>query len=233
MTIVYGPEGVTDSWQQARDAVRQDLWRPSTTGVPDDQCDRALHTALLELEAERRWLWLENVNATLTVDDEADSVDLPATVKYIAFIACLSGSLGYDALGQRPLGFVRSEARGATTGYPTYYALSNGKLYFDCKVKATTEFELLYTATCPRTLADAIATPPVTLLLQKPAIVALAASHLCLTYLKSEGDAARQRAAYERILERLMLEEDTARADAENGGTIQPDDFLFNAAHGG
>lgn len=231
-TIVFGPSAAETSWDDARGKVREDLWRRSTSALPDDQLDRALHSALLELEAERRWLWLENVQGALEMPVEAESVALPASVKSVTNLAFLSGTTGYDEMIQRPLAYVRQLARGSQSAYPTFYAISNGTLYFDSAVAQGRQFELFFTSGCPRYRADAIATPPITLTLQEPAIIALAAYHVALTYLKNEEEAARQRTAYERILDRLFNEEDQARSDTMGGGCIQPDDSLHNAAFG-
>lgn len=212
--------------------MREDLWRRTTSALPDDQVDDGLHTALLELESERRWLWLENLQGALEMPVDAETVALPASVKSVSSIAYLSGTTGYDILIQKPLAMVRQEARGSQNGSPTFYAISNQQLYFDCSVAQGSEFELIFTAACPRYLDLAIATPPVTLTLQRPAIIARAAEHIALTYLKNEAEAARQGAAYQRILDRLFNEEDTARSDTYGGGCIQPDDSLQRAAFG-
>lgn len=234
-TIVYGPSAAETSWQEARDKVRSDLWRPSTSALPDDVVDRALHSALLDLESERRWLWLENITGTIAMPTEADNLALPASVKSITSLAFKGGntdSTVYDILQELRIAQVRQLARGATVGDPTFYARSDMQIYFDCPVAEADNFELVFTSTCPRYLDLAITTPPVTLTLQTSAVVALAAHYIALTYLKNESEAARQRAAYDRILERLFVEEDTARADGQMGGRIQPDDAHFRAAHG-
>lgn len=234
-TIVYGPAAAETSWQEARDKVRSDLWRNSTSALPDNVVDLALHTALLELESERRWLWLENVTGTLAMPAEADNLALPSSVKAISSLAFKGGSedtIVYDILQEFRLAQVRQLARGATVGDPTYYARSDMQLYFDCPVAEGDAFELIFTSSCPRYLEYAIATPPITLTRELSAVAALACHHVALTYLKNESEAARQRAAYERILDRLFVEEDTARADSQMGGRIQPDDAHYRAAHG-
>lgn len=233
MTIAIGSVTAADAWSAARDKVRKDLWRPSAGGIPDDQCDRALHSSILELEAEARWLWLENIDGSFTVNPAADNAVLGASVKNISSIAFLSGTTGYDILDMEPLAKVRLLARGASQGFPDCYAYSNGNIYFDTMIAAGSEFELVFTSACPRVLEDAIASPPASLTLQMPAIVANAAHLLSLTYLKNEQEAARQRRAYEVILERLMDEENHARSDAQGGGTIQPDSYYHDMAHGG
>lgn len=233
MTVfVFGPSAAESSWEDAATKVRADLWRPSASAIPDDQIDRALHSALKTLETERRWLWLENITGTLTMPAETDNIALPDVVRYIGSIAYLSGTTGYDVLGMQPVPAVRQMARGSMPGQPAFYARMNAQLYFDCSVLEGDEFELIFTAKCPDAIADAKATPPVTLTLQMPAIVAYAAGHIAQTFLHDDDKARRQFAAYARLLDQLYVEEDTARSDAAGGGCIVPDDFYFQAAHG-
>jgi hypothetical protein len=231
-TIVFGPSLAETSWEDARDRVREALWRRSSSALPDALVDDAIHTALLGIEAERRWLWLENVTGAVEMALASDNLALPGSVKSISSLAYLSGTQSYDILLQRPLPFVRQLSRGSNEGAPTFYAISDKQLYFDCKVPDGSQFELVFTSSCPRFVEEAILTPPVTLTMQRPAVIALAAEHLALTFLKNGDEAARQRAAYDRLLERLFNEEDQARVDTLDGGSIQPDDSFHRAAFG-
>ena len=233
MGIVIGPAASATAWEEARKQVRDDLWRNTESALPNDQVDRALHSSIQELEAAEKWLWLQTINGSFTVASSADFADLGADIKAISHLAYLSGSVGYDVLDMQPLQFVRQLERGTTAGDPTYYALADdGRVYFDAPVPDNSEFELVYYSRCPAVLADAIATPPASLTLQRPAIVANAAHFAALTYLKNEAEATRQRAVYERILERLQDEESDARSDDAMGGTIQGDTVLHDMAHG-
>lgn len=231
-TIVFGPSLAETSWEDARQRVREALWRRSSSALPDALVDDAIHTALLHIESERRWLWLENLTGALELAIATDNIALPGSVKSVSSLAYLSGTQSYDVLLQRPIHYVRQLARGSNAGSPTFYAITDKQLYFDCNVEAGARFELIFTSTCPRYVEDAIVTPPVTLTLQRPAVIALAAEHLALTYLKNTEEAVRQRAAYDRILERLFNEEDQARVDTLDGGSILPDDSFHRAAFG-
>jgi hypothetical protein len=231
-TIVFGPSLAETSWEDARLRVREALWRRSSSALPDNLVDDAIHTALLEIEAERRWLWLENLTAALVMPLDADNLALPSSVKSISSLAYLSGTQSYDVLLQRPLHYVRQLSRGSNAGAPTFYAISDRQIYFDCNVPADDQFELIFTSACPRFVDEAIISPPVTLTMQRPAVIALAAEHLSLTYLKNNEEAMRQRAAYERIRDRLFNEEDQARVDTLDGGSIIPDDSFHRAAFG-
>lgn len=231
MAIVFGASGGSGlDWSGARAKVRGDLWRPGTSGVPDDVVDRALHASLQELEGERRWLWLENVLAELTLDHDADFVDLPGSVRSVTSIS-YTGTGYSDPLTPAPLNRVRELARGTAGGSPRFYAFADRRLYFDTRLTAGSAFEMIFTAGCPQSLADAIVSPSITLARHQQAVIALACHYVALTYLKNEADAARQLAGYGRHLDRLMDTEDQQRGDTV-GGSILPDNSLFAAAHG-
>lgn len=234
-TIVYGPNAADTSWQEARDKVRERLWRRGTSALPDAEVDEALHNSLRGLEAERRWLWLENITAALEMPAQSDSVGLPASVGAITSLAFIGGSDDptiYDVLQETNVAHVRQLARGDSPGDPTFYARSNNQLYFDTPVRAGDKFELVFTSQCPQYVNIAIEAPPITLSLQTTAVVAKACQLVSLFYLKDEEEAARQGAAYEMMLDRMFTEEDTRRADGQMGGRIVPDDEHYRAAHG-
>jgi hypothetical protein len=222
---------VTITWQQARDKVRQDLWRPGTSGVPDDVVDRALHAALRELETQRRWLWLQNLTSTLTVATAGSTVDVPTHFGNVTSIAYLSGTNGYDILHPYPLAHVRDAATGTATGYPCAYALHDEKFYFDTQLKVGDEFELVFSSETSTDIAATIATPPVTLDLEQDTVIAAACAAIAIGYLRDEASAARFEAKYNRRLEMLMDIEDRKRAD-EHGGNIIPDTAYHVAANG-
>ncbi len=199
--------------------------------MPDDVCDRALHAALRRLEAERRWLWLQNVNATLTADVAGSVIDLPATIQSVNSLAYLTGTTGYDVLTAQPLASVRQAARSTVTGYPDAYCFTPGKLYLDNAVAAASSFEIAFSARTVDDIAATVAAPPATLSLKQNAVLAAACADAALGYLKNEAEAARQEARYTRFLDTLMDEEDEARTD-EWGGGIVPDTELRVAAFG-
>ncbi len=227
MTIILGASGGSGvSWADVRTKVRGDLWRPGN-GVNDDVVDRALHAALQEIESERRWLWNENVQAALIVEVEANSVALSPAVGSVTALSY--AHLGaHDPLTPLPLVNVR-ELASSSRGAPTYYALGEGPvLHFDTSVPAGTTFELVFSAQCPEQLDDAIDTFSITMSKHQQAVIALASSYVALSFLKNEQEAARQRSAYERHLDRMMNKEDQQRG----GGFIQPDNDYYIAAHG-
>ena len=227
MTIILGSAGGSSvSWTDVRAKVRGDLWRPGN-GVSDDVVNRALHAALLEIEAERRWLWNENVQAALTVDVGGNTAFLSAAVGAITALSYTSQG-AQDPLTPLPLVNVRELAR-SSSGSPTFYALgADGLLYFDTTVPAGATFELIFSAQCPEQLGDAVDVFSITMNKHQQAVIALASSYVALTFLKNEQEAARQRSGYERHLDRMMNAEDQKRG----GGFIQPDNDYFIAAHG-
>lgn len=220
------------TWVNARAKVRGDLWRPGINGIPDDVCDRALHASLLELEAERRWLWLENIVTPLTMSVEADHIDAPLDLRSVTTLALLQGATAYDVLTVDTLARVRAEGRGSYSTWPSRYALSGGKFYFDATVPQDRQFELIYTARTPEDLDTAVAASSnVTLNLNQTAIIANACHYACLSYLKNDEEAARQRAVWARHLDRLTAVEDEARGDL-TGGSVTPDTGYQDAAFG-
>lgn len=230
-TIVSGSGASSLSWPDARTKLRGDLWRPGTTGIPDDVCDRALHAALRRLESERRWMWLENLNAALTVTVDGSSFAAPSSANSISSLAYLSGTTGYDILTPMPVARVREAAKGTFVGYPTFYALFNGTIYLDTKIKAGSQFELVFKARTPDSITAAIQNPPAALGDKQSAVLALACADVALGFLKNADEAGRHQARYERLLDILMDEEDEARADVGGSG-ILPDMTLHNAAWG-
>lgn len=223
------------TWSDARGKVRGDLWR-SSSGVPDDVCDRGLHSAIIELEAERRWLWLEDLNDSSAVEAETDEVAAPATLSSIQSL-CYRRGAGQTLdppLDRITLGQLRVMSSGPRTmGAPSAYALSEGTFYFDCLLPIGSSLELVYTARTPEDLAAAVAAGDTNRTLQKAqsAVIAGACAYVALTYLKNEAEADRQQKAFDKHLERLCDQEDEARGDL-TGGLIQPDTSYHDEARG-
>lgn len=227
--VLGAPDPLT--WAAARDKVRGDLWRPGTGGVPDDVVDRALHASILEIEAERRWLWLENVLSTIEVGVAAQTLDLLPIVGVIHSLAVFPGvNAGPDRLCRDTLQAVRRDGANSP-GIPSAYALSDRTLHFDTIVPAGTKFEMIFDAGTPERFEDAVGSPSITMELHQQAVLANAKHLVALEYLKNEAEAARQRAAYDRHLGRMADRDDMQRSEL-GGGSIVPDDSLYIAAHG-
>jgi hypothetical protein len=227
--IIGGASALT--WSAARDKVRLDLWRKGSTAIPDDVVDRALHASILDIESRRKWQWLENVSATLTLDPAAGLWSLPPGVGIIQSISYFSPSGVYpNPLELLPLVKIRA-MQGPVGGYPTAYALSNGVVFFDCIVPALTKFEIVFQAHCPDVLDDAVETPPVTLGLHQQAVLAGAKALVALEFLHDDAKAQRNQAALEAHVGRMEDRDDQLRGD-DTGGTIQPYTDIFAAAHG-
>jgi hypothetical protein len=210
---IGGPDRLT--WTDARSKVRGDLWRPGNS-LPDDVVDRALHASVLDLEGECKWLWLEELTMIVVLDDEADFIDLPPTVGRVSSVGVRRDAF-LDELDEVPLAVVRANI-GTDVGDPARWAMANGHVAIDSRAQAGTKFELIVSAQTPEVLEDALASPAVTLALQQQAVIANACSHVALTFMKNADEAARQRAVYDRIVERLHNVEAEKR-----GGMIQPD----------
>ncbi len=208
---IGGPDGLT--WAGARAKVRGDLWRPGNS-LPDDVVDRALHASVLEIEGECKWLWLEEVTLIAVLDDAAEFIDLPATVGRVSTVG-VRRDRSVEALDEVPLSVVRADV-GA--GIPGRWALGDRRVWLDSRAPAGTQFELIVTAQTPEQLEDALASPCATLQRQQQAAIAGACAHAALTFMKNEAEAMRQRAVFDRIIERMQ----TVEAD-RRGGMIQAD----------
>lgn len=230
MTLVYGSIASTVSWEDARARVRSDLWRTSGS-LSDDSVDRGIHAALRQLESERRWHWLETIDATLTADIDGAKIQKPAALRSIATLAYTEAPRGYTRLEPKPMSHVRAMAQDAGFGSPSDYCLGADGIYLDCPVKSGATFDLIFKGGTPLDLATAMLEPPITLTIQMEPVIAFACAHIALGRLKNEPEASRHRAAYDQLLETLINEEDEIRAD-QAGGSIVPDNSLHRAAYG-
>lgn len=212
---IGGPEGLT--WDGAVAKVRGDLWRPGNS-LPDDVVKRALHASVLELESASTWLWLEEVAAIVQMDDAAPNIFLPAVVGRVHSVS-LRRNGWLERLDQLTIAPVREAAEGAS-GDPTWWALGDRVIWFDCAVPAGTEFELVVSTETPEILEEALEANSPTLQKHQQAVIANACSIVALGFMKNEAEAGRQRLIYERILDRLMDVEAEKR-----GGGVQPDTF--------
>lgn len=210
---IGGPDRIT--WTDARAKVRGDLWRPGNS-LPDDVVDRALHASVLDIEGECKWLWLEELTAIVTLDDDAEFIDLPPTIGRVSHVGIRRDAF-LDDLDEVPLATVRANIS-TDIGDPSRWALANGRIAIDSRAPAGTIFELIVSSQTPEVLEDALSSPAITLQLQQQAIIANACSHVALTFMKNADEAARQRAVYDRIVERLLNVEAERR-----GGMIQAD----------
>lgn len=210
---IGGPDRL--SWEGARSKVRGDLWRPGNS-LPDDVVDRALHASVLDIEGECKWTWLEELTAIVTLDAISEFIDLPPTIRAVSSVGVKTGGF-LDPMDAVPLAAIRTNL-GTDVGFPGRWAMMNSQIALDCRAAAGTEFELIVTSQTPEVLEDALASPAVTLQLQQQAVIANACHHVALGFMKNADEAARQRAIYDRIVERLL------NVEAEkHGGMVQPD----------
>lgn len=227
--VLGAPDPLT--WVAARDKVRGDLWRPGTAGVPDDVVNRGLHASILEIESDRRWLWLETILSTITIEAAASTFDLLPTVGAVHSLAVLYGANNApDRLIRAQLQDVRFEAPGSA-GVPTAYAISDRAVFLDTVAPAGTKFEMIFDAQTPPRLEDAVDSPSITMILHQQPVLAAAKAFVALEYLHDEEKAARARKAFDFHMDRLRDRDDQQRTDL-GGGSIVPDDALSIAAHG-
>lgn len=231
MAIVYDSSYGILTWAEMQTLVRNALWR-SESALPDADVDRGIHAALQELENEQDWLWLEGINSSFSTDSEDSEHALPDSISHVEYVAHKPDANQYDLLERIPLVEARALANGTSASDPNYYAISNGQIYFDTLVAASTAFELIYTAGTPPFLERAIATPPDWMTRVQFAIVPLAASNIALGYLKDEGEATRQRTLYAAHLNTLQNQEATERSRTGGQLEIQPFTEMSERARG-
>lgn len=216
------------SWADARSKVRADLWK-SATALPDDAVNRALHAALLAIESERRWLYLENLLLTTALVADADQINAPASCKSIDTLSLVTSG-DKHVLKRDVLAAVRNLAVSSSGNWPEFYAFSQKKIYFDCTVLTGRQFEIVYKAATPELLDDAVAAADnPTLDLHQQAVIAHACFQLAGTRLKNRELAKTHFEVFDNHLSRMCDADDEARADL-TGPTITPDlDYYYSA----
>lgn len=228
--VIGAPGGI--SWSAARDKVRGDLWRKGTTALPDDVVDRGLHASILEIEAERRWLFLEQVETSIALAVAASSISMPAGAGLIHSLSVFVGQANRsERLTRTQLDVVRSMSP-ASPGIPSLYAMTDGVIHFDTIAPVGTVLEMIFDAECPERLEDAVNLQHATMAINQEAVLAGAKAFCAAEFLHDDDKAARNRAAFERHLSRMIDRDDLRRGDATTSGTIVPNDGLYFAAHG-
>lgn len=224
------------TWDQARTKLRGRLWKTGTSGLPDGECDAALHAAVLQLEAERQWLWLENIKTSSALVTASNEIALPSdfsAARSLCFRRSATAAID-PPLQQIPLGRVRVLASpGITMGAPAYYAIQGGNIFLNCKAPAGAIMELVYTARTPEDLDAAVAAGDSNQTLQKQqtAVIALGGHYVSLNFLRNDAEATRKLAVYQGIVNRLIDIEDEQRGDL-HGGCIVPDNTYQFLAEG-
>jgi hypothetical protein len=217
------------TWAEARAKVRGDLWK-SATALPDDVVNRALHTALLDLESKRRWLWLENLTLSAALVSDASIIEAPPHCKSITSFAIIRNG-DHEILGLLPIGIIKQLEAENDSGIPSNYAFQDGSIHLDAEAKVGQQFYMVYKAGTPADLTVAIASDNPVMGLQQQAIITKACSILALGRLRNRELGRDQLALYEDEVERLLSEDDEARADG-HGPLIIPDQSLHVAAFG-
>ena len=222
---------VNSLWQQARDKVRRDLWRPGANGVPDATVDENLHVALLEIESERRWLFLETVR---TSDPFSGAqINLPEDCGAIASLAIIRpDGRTRDILENEQFDRVRWLSQTTTGGWPSCYARSGVDIFLDNAAPVGSRFEIVYSAATPETVSVASAsTYNTTMAKHFNPVCTLAASYTAASYLKNDAEAGRQMGAFQRMFDRMIEQDDIDRTDNQ-GSVIRGDTFYHDMAFG-
>jgi len=218
------------SWTDARTKVRGDLWK-SATALPDDVVNRALHAALLAIESERRWLYLENISESATLVAATDTIVAPDNCKSIDTLAYVEDG-NQEILTREQLSIVKRLASNSSGSWPNYYAFHGGNIHFDCVVPIGRQFYMVYKAATPEIMDAAIvfATNP-TLDLHQQAVIAHACFQLAGTRLRNRDLARTYFETYEVHLSRMTDADDEARADL-TGPSIAPYTEYYDSAFG-
>lgn len=203
------------TWIQAREKIRRDLWRPGPDGIPEATVDENLHAALMEIESEKRWAFLEVIWET-TEAFRGNRLSLPRNSKQVNWMVWkdLDGRQR-DLLRFAPLNHVRELQVIGGHGRPTLYAVSGYEIYLDRRATKDGRLECCYTFATPERIDLAVAdgNENVTLDLQFQLVCALASMHIATGFLKDNAEADRQNASYQRLFESLMKQDDQARED--------------------
>lgn len=221
------------TWSEARTKVRGDLWR-TPSGIADDVCDRGLHTAILDIEGDRRWLWLENISTSIPLTVASNQILLPTDLSSLQQLGYRAPGATYmDPLTSIAISAARILAANVAGTSPTAYALAEGQAFLDATAPVGSTFELIYTARTPLELSVAVAAGDTNLTLQREqtCVIAGACAHIASTFLRNSTEAGRQAAVYERIMDRMRNTEDEARGDY-NGGFAMPDTGYHDLAYG-
>jgi hypothetical protein len=103
-----------------------------SSGLPDDQVDRALHASLLDLESKRDWLWLQNINSTLAMASDDQKLAEPADLREPSSrsLSSIPASAPHTTFWSCPRSRGARDARGTSNGFPAQYNRSERLLLF-------------------------------------------------------------------------------------------------------
>ena len=218
------------TWQDARDKIRRDLWRPSASALPDETCDEAILAACHLIESERRWLWLE----TMRLSDPLTSsvANLPLDCGHIRSVTLVwPDQAKRTMLQQETLGRIqhlRLQTPGAI-GHPRCYARTDQDILLDVEPHPGSRIEIVYIAETPSTIAEARAVAVnLTIYRAFNAVCAGAAAAIARTYLKDEEEAQRQTLALAQAMETLIRKDDDERDHGEVR-QVNSEDWWFHA----
>lgn len=206
------------TWTDAAAKIRRDLWRDegdgtAGVGIPDATLDEAIHQACSDLEGERRWCYLEQIQSTASNVD-TNRLALPIISRGVNWLAATKIGQPRRYLTLSTLDRVIELAeRNLVKAWPEFYAVSGAEIFLDCTMDGQTKLEASHTFQTPDMLEEAIerGDANLTIQLQFQLICARAAAMVALTYLKDQDEAQRQEAAYTRMYDALMDRDDEAR----------------------
>jgi hypothetical protein len=204
------------SWQDARDKIRRDLWRPGPEGVPDATLNEAIHLACLQIESERPWLWREVTRLSDPFGGKA--VNIPIDCGQIRSVTAVYADSNRERLSAATVWQVRARSEDASPMSPgrsvCLYARTDTDIILDAPVEDGTRLEIVYISETPPVLENAVNQTNMTIHRQFQATCALAASIVAATWLKDNEEAQRQAEIFSVARDAMIQAEDARRQDA-------------------
>jgi hypothetical protein len=217
------------TWTDARAKVRRDLWREdgdgtAGVGIPDATLDEAIHQACCDLEGEKRWCYLEQIQETAGFIN-TNRLAMPIISRGVNWLAATKAGQVRRYLTLAPLDRVMElQEINKVNAWPQFYAVSGTEIFLDCTMDGATKLEASHTFQTPDEIEEAVerGDTNVTIQLQYQLICARAAAIIALTYLKDADEAQRQEAAYSRMYDALLDRDDEMR-ESMTKPEIEPD----------
>lgn len=217
------------TWTDARAKIRRDLWREdgdgtAGVGIPDATLDEAIHQACSDLEGERRWCYLEQIQETADYVS-TNRLSLPIISRGVNWLAATKVGQPRRYLTLDTLDRVMEKAEwNKVKAWPEFYAISGSEIFLDCTMDGATKLEASHTFQTPDEIEEAVerGDDNLTIQLQFQLICSRAAATVALTYLKDTDEAQRQEAAYSRMYDALLDRDDEAR-ESMYKPEIEPD----------
>jgi hypothetical protein len=124
------------TWTDARTKVRRDLWREdgdgtAGVGIPDATLDEAIHQACCDLEGEKRWCYLEQIQETAGFVS-TNRLAMPIISRGVNWLAAIKAGQVRRYLTLAPLDRVMElQDLAKSSVWPEFYAVSGTEIFLD------------------------------------------------------------------------------------------------------